>query len=137
MLLDIDCSPADLPAPDYRCCYAKSTVDGKPGLTVFEHGRNAGFVALALLRVLPKEIRSELGCLAVLAAALHDTGKISPGFQLHESFKEPLLARFPEYQQYSRGLFNCNHASVSASSLLGYFEKLFGARELAEIVGML
>ncbi len=136
MLLNIDSSSPELPAPDYRRCYAKSTENGKPGLTVFEHGRNAGFVALALLRVLPKGTRDELGLLAVLAAALHDTGKISPGFQLHESFKGPLLAQFPDYQKYSRAVFNPNHAAVSASSLLRYFDHLTGAREFAEIVGM-
>jgi CRISPR-associated endonuclease/helicase Cas3 len=63
--------------------WAKTTSDGRPGISVFEHMLNVGCVASFLAQTAPEllmlfQIRSEeIGTLA----ALHDLGKISPGFQ--------------------------------------------------------
>ncbi|MCP4341613.1 MAG: CRISPR-associated helicase Cas3' [Desulfobulbaceae bacterium] len=63
--------------------WAKTTPDGEPGISVFEHMQHVGYVAshLAELSAIILErsnlTPSEVGALA----GLHDLGKISPGFQ--------------------------------------------------------
>lgn len=63
--------------------WAKTTVDEKPGLSVYSHMVNVGDVARSIAEIFPELLRrfslksSVVGALA----ALHDLGKISPGFQ--------------------------------------------------------
>ncbi|WP_298272446.1 CRISPR-associated helicase Cas3' [Geobacter sp.] len=63
--------------------WAKTTSDGKPGISVYDHMVNVGCVAHRIAEVSPGLLarfnlrESEIGALA----ALHDLGKISPGFQ--------------------------------------------------------
>jgi CRISPR-associated endonuclease/helicase Cas3 len=63
--------------------WAKTTEDGKPGISVYEHMVNVGCVACCIAESSPalldrfKSQASDVGALA----ALHDLGKISPGFQ--------------------------------------------------------
>jgi len=63
--------------------WAKTTEDGKPGISVYEHMVNVGCVACCIAESSPGLLNrfnvksSEVGALA----ALHDLGKISPGFQ--------------------------------------------------------
>ncbi|MGO9020539.1 MAG: CRISPR-associated helicase Cas3' [Syntrophobacteraceae bacterium] len=63
--------------------WAKTTPEGKPGISVYEHMVNVGCVARCNAEIWPEiseyfHLRSkEVGALA----ALHDLGKISPGFQ--------------------------------------------------------
>jgi CRISPR-associated endonuclease/helicase Cas3 len=51
------------------------------GIFVGDHCLNVGCVAEALVRQLPKPLQDLLPAGAVTLAALHDVGKISPGFQ--------------------------------------------------------
>jgi CRISPR-associated endonuclease/helicase Cas3 len=63
--------------------WAKTTPDLKPGLSVYDHMVNVGCVAYCIAESFPELLErfhlrsSEVGALA----ALHDIGKISPGFQ--------------------------------------------------------
>ena len=63
--------------------WAKTTADGKPGVSVCQHMLNVGFVARCIAETMPGLLdrfhlkSSEIGAMA----ALHDIGKISPGFQ--------------------------------------------------------
>lgn len=63
--------------------WAKTTSDGNPGISVYDHMVNVGCVARCMAEMSPEilerfHLRStEVGALA----ALHDIGKISPGFQ--------------------------------------------------------
>ncbi|MFH0991639.1 MAG: CRISPR-associated helicase Cas3' [bacterium] len=63
--------------------WAKTTKDFRPGISVVEHMMNVGCVARSMVRDVPELLnlfqlkQSLVGALA----ALHDLGKISPGFQ--------------------------------------------------------
>ena len=63
--------------------WAKTTTDGKPGISVYNHMVNVGCVARCIAETSPEILSrfqlkaSEVGALA----ALHDLGKIAPGFQ--------------------------------------------------------
>jgi CRISPR-associated endonuclease/helicase Cas3 len=63
--------------------WAKTTSEGKPGVPVYEHMVNVGCVARCLAEMFPGLLeRFHLQSSIVGAlAALHDLGKISPGFQ--------------------------------------------------------
>ena len=64
-----------------RECWAKTTDDGRPGISVRDHCLNVGSVAEALIALLPKPLQDLLPPGAATLAALHDVGKISAGFQ--------------------------------------------------------
>lgn len=63
--------------------WAKTTSDDKPGISVYDHMLNVGCVARCIADVMPGLLeRFQLRSNIVSAlAALHDLGKISPGFQ--------------------------------------------------------
>lgn len=64
--------------------WAKTDTDGEPGLSVYEHLLDVGSVALELASRRPyitKSIKIKPSLIAALVA-LHDVGKISPGFQM-------------------------------------------------------
>ena len=58
------------------------TVNDQPGISVRDHCLNVGCVAEALVSRLPAHVQALLPQGAVTLAALHDVGKISPGFQV-------------------------------------------------------
>ena len=63
--------------------WAKTTAEGKPGISVYNHMENVGCVAQCIAENLPgllKLFNLQLPIIGALAA-LHDLGKISPGFQ--------------------------------------------------------
>jgi len=70
---------SSIPFPNYF--WAKTTKDGQPGISVRDHCLNVGCVAEALFKQLPKPLQDLLTPGAVTLAALHDVGKITPGFQ--------------------------------------------------------
>ena len=63
--------------------WAKTTNDGKPGISVYDHMLNVGCVAKCIAELSPQLLeRFQLQASVVGAlASLHDLGKISPGFQ--------------------------------------------------------
>ncbi len=63
--------------------WAKTTKDKKPGISVFQHMVNVGCVACNMAKVAPELLkRFQLDAETIGAlSALHDLGKISPGFQ--------------------------------------------------------
>lgn len=63
-------------------CWAKTTETGRPGISVQQHCRTAGVIATLLAANCPDWLRGPLRVqTGVLLAALHDVGKVSPGFQ--------------------------------------------------------
>ncbi len=70
------------PIPQHEHCWAKTTEANQPGINVRDHCLNVGCVAEALLERLPGFVKSSLkASTAATLAALHDVGKVSPGFQ--------------------------------------------------------
>jgi len=63
--------------------WAKISQDGTPGLSVYDHMRNVGHVARSFVENMPQLLtRFQLQSTAIAClAALHDLGKIAPGFQ--------------------------------------------------------
>ena len=63
--------------------WAKTTPDQQPGMSVDTHMANVGHVARCLAEIAPDLLhRFQIGAAdAGALAALHDLGKISPGFQ--------------------------------------------------------
>lgn len=68
----------------YEDCWAKTTGNGRPGINVRDHCLNVGCVAEALTKLMP-HLRCLLPQHAATLAALHDLGKVSPGFQTKSS----------------------------------------------------
>ena len=62
-------------------CWAKTTGEGLPGISVEDHCTNVGSVAQALIDALPARVRAILPPGSATLAALHDIGKITLGFQ--------------------------------------------------------
>lgn len=74
--------PAPTSAPiAHERCWAKTTADGQPGINVRDHCLNVGYVAQAIIQAMPVHLRNRLPQGAATLAALHDIGKVSPGFQ--------------------------------------------------------
>jgi CRISPR-associated endonuclease/helicase Cas3 len=65
----------------FEQCWAKTTDHDEPGISVRDHCLNVGCVAEALLQLIPPHIRNLIPEGAATLAALHDIGKVSPGFQ--------------------------------------------------------
>ncbi len=62
--------------------WAKTTREGNPGISVRDHCLNVSCVAECLLSFLPSQLKALAPHGAVTLAALHDVGKVSPGFQV-------------------------------------------------------
>jgi len=63
--------------------WSKTNPEGNPGLSVFEHCRHIGWVALELIHQGKTIPHTEITPLAAaIAVAMHDVGKWSPGFQV-------------------------------------------------------
>lgn len=105
--------------------WAKTTEDGYPGCTVWEHGLAAAEVARQLVSLLPAAFRQLLPEGLLTLVALHDIGKISPGFQTKcpqwngpegNTDKEKLR----EWAKWEK-----NHAATSQWILERYFESKY------------
>ena len=65
----------------YEDCWGKTIAGNQPGISVRDHCLNVGCVAEALRVMLPPHLRVLVPPSAVTLAAMHDVGKVSPGFQ--------------------------------------------------------
>jgi len=104
------------PTVPYEQCYAKTAPDGTPGTSVYDHCVTVGHVARALAGHLSASLREALQVDVGLTAALHDIGKVSPGFQL-KYFREQLARILLELTALACGDFEANHARTSEASI--------------------
>lgn len=115
-------------------CAAKS-VDGgnRPGISVVEHCRNVAAVAQALLQHLPAPLCAQLREPAVSAAALHDVGKVSPGFQL--KYFRPLVSELaPNLATQALSCFETDHARVGASAVWRHLGNPFECPSAVQVI---
>jgi CRISPR-associated endonuclease/helicase Cas3 len=103
--------------------WAKTKINGEPGVSVLEHCLNVGAVARALLERLPPVWAEDDVQPYAILAAMHDVGKIAPGFQvrcgkwlLQFGLKEMALSQ--RWNQQER-----DHAKVSQHTLRSIYER--------------
>lgn len=110
-----------IPTVPFEHCIAKTTDERQPGLSVKDHCLYVGEVANALLRRLPLPVRHFLPDEAPALIALHDLGKVSPGFQkrlldkVMDRARQEALA--PGLSKLDPAQFEHNHAVISESTL--------------------
>lgn len=101
----------------FQECRAKTCPDGSYGTFVFDHCRYAGYVAEGLLRLLPSSVRDFLPPETPFLVALHDIGKVSPGFE-GKYFNNLLNEKAPKWaKEFANGGVVTNHASIGAKAL--------------------
>ena len=102
-------------------CRAKTCPDGSYGTFVFDHCRYAGYVAEGLFSLLPLSVRRVLPSETPFLVALHDIGKVSPGFE-GKYFRELLKEKAPKWaREFVNGGVVTNHASIGAKALKSLF----------------
>ncbi len=102
--------------------WAKTDPEGQPALSVRDHCLNVGAVGELILQILPPFLRKLFPAQSVILTALHDIGKISPGFQLKcakwkAKYQETLELGAPD-------IYESKHALVSQSILAGKLPKV-------------
>lgn len=100
--------------------WAKTTADGQPGISVIDHMLNVGHVAQLLAELSP-QLCQRLGLPSKTVAALsalHDLGKISPGFQQKCPAWLELFALSSTAKNYSwQSSMETDHGRVSHASI--------------------
>ena len=114
--------------------WAKTNTDGSPGISVFEHLMNVGCVARSIANITPALLErfglraAEVGALA----ALHDLGKISPGFQrkCQTWLEENSLAKIARNCCWDTGM-EPDHGKVSHSVIQDFLIRKGVSRDTA------
>jgi len=98
--------------------WAKTTEAGEPGISVHDHCLNVGAVAEAIIQGLPEGARALLPQGAAALAALHDVGKITPGFQCKcELWLAMAAPALPAMNKVQAQTSESDHALVSQAAL--------------------
>ena len=117
--------------------WAKTTPDEKPGLSVYDHMANVGNVARAIAETSPELLdRFHLKASLVGAlAALHDLGKISPGFQrkCEAWLEENGLTKIARNGVWDTAM-ESDHGKVSHSAIQTFLTEAKIERESAKYV---
>lgn len=98
-------------------CWAKTREDGSPGINVRDHCLNVGCVAEALLALLSPQLQELLPPGTATLAALHDVGKVSPGFQVKSDTWLVQLGLRDRALQEGWALRESDHARISQFTL--------------------
>jgi len=99
--------------------WAKTTPDDKPGISAYDHMMNVGYVARCIAELSPELLdRFQLQAAGVGSlAALHDLGKISPGFQrkCDKWLEENNLSEIE--RNYRWNVMESDHGKVSQAAI--------------------
>lgn len=117
--------------------WAKTTGTGQPGMTVYDHMRDVGYVARLIAATAPSVLNrfdlqpSTVGALA----ALHDLGKISPGFQRKCAawLEENELMRIDRNCTWD-SIMESDHGKVSHAAIQAFLLEAGLASETAKYV---
>ncbi|MDA8241004.1 MAG: CRISPR-associated helicase Cas3' [Nitrospiraceae bacterium] len=114
--------------------WAKTTTENKPGISVYEHMLNVGYVAHHIAELLPGLLeRFQLQSNGIAAlAALHDLGKISPGFQRKspEWLAENNLSDIDRRCRWD--VMERDHGGVSQAAIQDFLVKIGISRDSAQ-----
>ncbi len=117
--------------------WAKTTLEGKPGISVYDHMVNVGCVARCIAEISPELLeRFNLRSAVVGAlAALHDLGKISPGFQrkCEAWLEENDLAKVASNGCWDTAM-ESDHGKVSHSAIQAFLSETGMGRKTAKFV---
>lgn len=118
----------------YEECWAKTDSDGNPGMSVLDHCTITGYVARELISYFPQHVVEKLGDNPALIAALHDIGKVSPGFQL-KYFRNALAEKGHPLAE-SNADYHKNHAAISELTLQDVFPHCCNVCPIAQVAGI-
>jgi len=117
--------------------WAKTTAEGKPGISVYDHMVNVGCVARCIAETSPNFLeRFNLQSSVVGAlAALHDLGKISPGFQrkCEDWLEENDLVTVARNGCWDTAM-ETDHGKVSHAAIQSYLVEIGIERKTAKYV---
>ncbi len=106
--------------------WAKTTSEGRPGISVHDHMVNVGCVARCLADASPvmlERFRLQSSVIAALVG-LHDVGKISPGFQrkCEAWLEENGLAKIARNGCWDTAM-ESDHGKVSHSAIQAFLDR--------------
>ncbi len=120
--------------------WAKTTLDGKPGISVYDHMVNVGCVASVIAEGLPGLVRrfSLESSLVGALAALHDLGKISPAFQnkCEDWLSKNGLDKIARNGCWDTGM-EPDHGKVSHAAIMPFLLKSEFPRKTASLIACL
>lgn len=117
--------------------WGKTTEDKKPGISVFKHMENVGYVARCLaetdLKLLDR-FKFDASTITALAA-LHDLGKISPGFQrkCEAWLEENGLLKISRNWLWDTSM-ESDHGKATHAALQQYFNGIGMEREVSKFI---
>jgi CRISPR-associated endonuclease/helicase Cas3 len=103
-------------------------------MTVAEHSQNVAEVAKVLLDLIPPSVRELMGGSPVPVAAVHDVGKVSPGFQ-KRILGQHLAFLCPALQFLDQQGFETAHARTGEAALNAHLGAGNETAGLAAVVG--
>lgn len=117
--------------------WAKTTADDKPGISVYDHMVNVGCVARCIAEAVPEileQFQLQSSIVGALAA-LHDLGKISPGFQLKCKawLEENNLSKIARNGCWDTGM-EANHGKISHAAIQSFLTDVGIDRKSAKFV---
>jgi len=110
-----------------RYFWAKTLPESTPGVSVIDHMKDVGFVAQALMELVPALLEKFKFPPSVISAlvAMHDVGKISPGFQMQCAtwLEENQLTKICQNWVWDSSMEG-NHGKVSHAVIQSYLSKI-------------
>lgn len=98
-------------------CVAKTASDGSPGLSVYKHCLYAGKIAVQILKFLPDSCTKLFPQGVSALVAMHDLGKVSPGFQ------KKINPNSKKLQSIANAGLESNHSEIGEAGFIAGIKK--------------